>query len=211
MSSEVMRDTTTLSKSSMTTDNAFDTSQVSTEHATTIGYAESTEQSTLNTEDHFQETTETVSTIKQKRISKKLNTTVSFETSSSAPKSLHDHHSSHEENNSITLLPIDIINARRIIHQFRSRPRRSNMTLYVLTSDEHKIRRFSLNQTRGLLMPLNLCKSRRLRDMSNTNTLKIVNIDEQISKTHNIAIKHTTFASCFQFLILYYFYYSSFI
>jgi hypothetical protein len=47
--------------------------------------------------------------------------------------------------------------------------RRSNMTLYILTSDEHKIRQFSVNHTRGILINCNqlrrrLLGRRRLRD-----------------------------------------------
>lgn len=50
-----------------------------------------------------------------------------------------------------------------------SRSRRNNMTLYILTSDEHKIRRFTINHTRGFLLNCNqlrnrLLNRRRLRD-----------------------------------------------
>ena len=52
------------------------------------------------------------------------------------------------------------------------RHRRKNMTLYILTSDEHKIRQFSVNHTRGILINCNqlrrrlLGRRRRLRDTS---------------------------------------------
>jgi hypothetical protein len=53
--------------------------------------------------------------------------------------------------------------------------RRDNMTLYILTSDEHKIRRFSVNHTRGILVNCNqlrrrLLGRRRLRDIFQTTT-----------------------------------------
>ncbi|CAF2957024.1 unnamed protein product [Rotaria sp. Silwood2] len=53
--------------------------------------------------------------------------------------------------------------------------RRNNMTLYILTSDEHKIRRFSINHTRGFLINCNqlrrrLLGRRRLRDIFQTTT-----------------------------------------
>jgi hypothetical protein len=54
--------------------------------------------------------------------------------------------------------------------------RRTNMTLYILTSDEHKIRQFSVNHTRGILVNCNqlrrrlLGRRRRLRDTLPTTT-----------------------------------------
>lgn len=53
--------------------------------------------------------------------------------------------------------------------------RRDNMTLYILTSDEHKIRRFPVNHTRGILVNCNqlrrrLLGRRRLRDILQTTT-----------------------------------------
>jgi len=53
--------------------------------------------------------------------------------------------------------------------------RRDNMTLYILTSDEHKIRQFSVNHTRGILLNCNqlrrrLLGRRRLRDIFQTTT-----------------------------------------
>ena len=53
--------------------------------------------------------------------------------------------------------------------------RRNNMTLYILTSDEHKIRQFSINHTRGILINCNqlrrrLLGRRRLREILLTTT-----------------------------------------
>jgi hypothetical protein len=52
--------------------------------------------------------------------------------------------------------------------------RRKNMTLYILTSDEHKIRQFSINHTRGILINCNQLRrrllGRRLRDILLTTT-----------------------------------------
>ena len=54
----------------------------------------------------------------------------------------------------------------------KGRHRRKNMTLYILTSDEHKIRQFSMNHTRGILINCNqlrrrlLGRRRRLRDVA---------------------------------------------
>lgn len=48
------------------------------------------------------------------------------------------------------------------------------MTLYILTSDEHKIRQFSVNHTRGILINCNQLRrrllGRRLRDILLTST-----------------------------------------
>ena len=43
-----------------------------------------------------------------------------------------------------------------------SRYRRNNMTLYILTSDDHKIRQFSVNHTRGILLNCNQLRRRLL-------------------------------------------------
>ena len=54
--------------------------------------------------------------------------------------------------------------------------RRHNMTLYILTSGENKIRRFSINHTRGFLINCNQLRNRllgrrRLRDVPQTTTI----------------------------------------
>ncbi|CAF0872157.1 unnamed protein product, partial [Didymodactylos carnosus] len=163
INSKVVRDSITLSKLSVK-NKASPISNVPAIIMTNVASIE-LRHSTIEDQLDFKETTEAIPIIKH-HTSKKLITITSLTTNSPVIDHLdHDHH--HQENNSIQLLSNDIINARHIIHQLRSRPRRSNMTLYVLTSNEHKIRRFSLNHTRGVLMPLNLCRSRRLRDMSN--------------------------------------------
>jgi len=43
--------------------------------------------------------------------------------------------------------------------------RRNNLTLYVFTSNEHKIRQFPINQTHGLLIQCNEIRRRQLRDL----------------------------------------------
>ena len=52
--------------------------------------------------------------------------------------------------------------------------RRKNMTLYILSSDDHKIRQFSLNHTRGILINCDQLRrrllGRRLRDIFITTT-----------------------------------------
>jgi hypothetical protein len=57
--------------------------------------------------------------------------------------------------------------------------RRDNMTLYILTSDEHKIRRFSVNHTRGILINCNqlrrrLLGRRQLRDVFQTTNPPVI-------------------------------------
>jgi hypothetical protein len=64
--------------------------------------------------------------------------------------------------------------------------RRNNMTLYILTSDEHKIRQFSVNHTRGILINCNqlrrrLLGRRRLRDIIQPTTT---------TTNHSLIIKH---------------------
>ncbi|CAF0732336.1 unnamed protein product [Adineta steineri] len=59
--------------------------------------------------------------------------------------------------------------------------RRNNMTLFILTSDEHKIRQFSVNHTRGILINCNqlrrrLLGRRRLRNILQTTTNHTLNI-----------------------------------
>ncbi len=56
-----------------------------------------------------------------------------------------------------------------------SQRRRNNMTLFILTSDEHKIRQFSVNHTRGILINCNqlrrrLLGRRRLRETPQTSS-----------------------------------------
>ncbi len=73
---------------------------------------------------------------------------------------------------------------------FAGRFRRNNMTLYILTSDDHKIRQFSVNHTRGILLNCNqlrrrlLGRRRGLRDTAQTtstqNSLIIKNSSIQI-------------------------------
>lgn len=52
--------------------------------------------------------------------------------------------------------------------------RRKNMTLFILSSDDHKIRQFSLNHTRGILINCEQLKrrllGRQLRDILMPNT-----------------------------------------
>jgi len=52
--------------------------------------------------------------------------------------------------------------------------RRKNMTLFILSSDDHKIRQFSLNHTRGILINCEQLRrrllGRQLRDVLVTNT-----------------------------------------
>ncbi|CAF1531951.1 unnamed protein product [Rotaria magnacalcarata] len=59
--------------------------------------------------------------------------------------------------------------------RMNGKSRRNNMTLYILTSDDHKIRRFSINHTRGFLLNCNqlrrrLLGRRRLRDIFQANS-----------------------------------------
>ncbi|CAF4324699.1 unnamed protein product, partial [Adineta steineri] len=59
--------------------------------------------------------------------------------------------------------------------------RRNNMTLFILTSDEHRIRQFSVNHTRGILINCNqlrrrLLGRRRLRNILQTTTNHTLNI-----------------------------------
>lgn len=56
-----------------------------------------------------------------------------------------------------------------------NRHRRNNMTLYILTSDDHKIRQFSINHTRGIIINCNqlrrrLFGRRQLRDTVQTTS-----------------------------------------
>lgn len=46
--------------------------------------------------------------------------------------------------------------------RLNSHSRRKNLTLYILTSDDHKIRQFSINQTRGILINCNQIRRRLL-------------------------------------------------
>ncbi|CAF1048884.1 unnamed protein product [Rotaria sordida] len=72
--------------------------------------------------------------------------------------------------------------------------RRNNMTLYILTSDEHKIRRFSINHTRGFLINCNqlrrrLLGRRRLRDVFQTMTTATINNSAIIKNSSTSSIQ----------------------
>ena len=58
--------------------------------------------------------------------------------------------------------------------RFNGQRRRKNLTLYILTSDDHKIRQFSVNQTRGILINCNQIRrrllGRRLRQIQLSST-----------------------------------------
>lgn len=76
-----------------------------------------------------------------------------------------------------------------------SHRRRSNMTLYILTSDEHKIRQFSVNHTRGILINCNqlrrrlLGRRRRLRDIHSLTTLhSLISKNSSNSFQYNILL-----------------------
>lgn len=76
--------------------------------------------------------------------------------------------------------------------------RRNNMTLYILTSGEHKIRRFSINHTRGFLINCNqlrrrLLNRRRYRDIPQTTTN--ISIIIKNSSTSSIQIVHRNILS----------------
>ncbi|CAF3487537.1 unnamed protein product [Rotaria socialis] len=64
--------------------------------------------------------------------------------------------------------------------------RRENITINVLTSNEHKIRRFSINQTHGLFIHCNEVRRRHLRDLifrtttTATYSSKILNSSSKI-------------------------------
>ncbi len=70
------------------------------------------------------------------------------------------------------------------------RYRRNNMTLYILTSDEHKIRQFPVNHTRGILLNCNQLRRRLLgrrrgsRDTAQTTSIQ----DSLIFKNSSIQI-----------------------
>ena len=51
------------------------------------------------------------------------------------------------------------------IPQPRKRRRRNHRMLHILTSNEHKIEHFSINQTHGLLIHCNEIQRRQLRDL----------------------------------------------
>jgi hypothetical protein len=85
----------------------------------------------------------------------------------------------------MTTLSISAIKKRL---EFRRRQigydRRNNKTLYILTSNEHKIRQFSINQTRGILVSCNEIRRRQLRDLifrtTTTTTTTIANSSSKI-------------------------------
>jgi len=73
---------------------------------------------------------------------------------------------------------ISKLKRRHIMH-------RHNLTLNVLTSNEHKIRQFSLNQTHGILIQCNEIRRRQLRDLifrttPSTTTTTTINSSSKI-------------------------------
>lgn len=88
----------------------------------------------------------------------------------------------------------------------KGRHRRKNMTLYILTSDDHKIRQFSMNHTRGILINCNqlrrrlLGRRRRLRDIPATTSTIQTFIDKNSSQT--IFPYHIYFLTIFALYVL---------
>jgi len=81
-----------------------------------------------------------------------------------------------------SMIPIEMSTLQpRMIWNGESRRRRQNMTLYILTSDDHKIRQFPVNHTRGILINCNqlrrrlLGRRRRTRDTSLTTPITTFN------------------------------------
>jgi hypothetical protein len=67
--------------------------------------------------------------------------------------------------------------------------RRNNMTLYILTSDEHKIRQFSVNHTRGILINCNQLRRRLLGRRRSRDTL-------QTSTYHSLIFENSSSQTC---------------
>ncbi|CAF0807696.1 unnamed protein product [Adineta ricciae] len=100
---------------------------------------------------------------------------------------------------SVTSLMTQPESTINIASQSRPNRRRQNMTLYILTSDEHKIRRFSVNHTRGILINCNqlrrrLLGRRRLRDVLHTTTIQMSTMKySSISSVETFRSKTTLF------------------
>ncbi|CAF3243697.1 unnamed protein product [Rotaria sp. Silwood2] len=69
---------------------------------------------------------------------------------------------------------------------------RNNLTLNILTSNEHKIRQFSINQTHGILIQCNEIRRRQLRDLifrTTTYSLKLLNSSSKIFHYDILSLK----------------------
>lgn len=83
--------------------------------------------------------------------------------------------------------------------------RRKNMTLFILSSDDHKIRQFSLNHTRGILINCEQLRrrllGRQLRDILVTNNdhsvLARQTSESLIPRSSTVLLVWTLFASFF--------------
>ncbi|CAF1367153.1 unnamed protein product [Adineta steineri] len=81
---------------------------------------------------------------------------------------------------------------------------RNNLILNILTSHEHKIRRFSINQTNGILIHCNEIRRRRLRELifrtTTTTTIKLPTSSSKICYNNNNERFFIIFITFFLFL-----------
>jgi hypothetical protein len=83
---------------------------------------------------------------------------------------------------------------------------RHNLTLNILTSNEHKIRHFSLNQTHGILIQCNEIRRRQLRELifrttpSSLSTTTTIIISSSSKIFHYDILSLTIFINFFLFL-----------
>lgn len=77
---------------------------------------------------------------------------------------------------------------------------RNNISIHILTSNEHKIRHFPLNQTHGILIQCNEIRRRQLRDLIfRTTRLPIrTTLRNSSSKMYHLSL--TIFINSFLFL-----------
>lgn len=94
-----------------------------------------------------------------------------------------------------------------IIPQPRKRRRRDHRMLHILTSNEHKIEHFPINQSRGLLVHCNEIQRRQLRDLiyynrtTTTHPLKALSSSSSSSLTKRFLSDVFSLTLCIVFVV----------
>ncbi len=104
---------------------------------------------------------------------------------------------------STTEIPLTTtITPRFLISKLKRRDimHRHNLTLNVLTSNEHKIRQFSLNQTHGILIQCNEIRRRQLRDLIFRTTPSTTTINSSSKIIHYDILSLTILINSFLFI-----------
>ena len=94
----------------------------------------------------------------------------------------------------------DLFRKSKIKMKYIDHYRRNNPKLSILTSDDHKIRQFSLNQTHGMIIYCNKIRRRQLRDLIYQVTTAAINYSLKVQNSSS-NISHYDILSSIIFII----------